>query len=745
MMKRFLKRAVACVLSAALISGMCLTASAFKYPSAYWKLHDAWAVAIEKQDLDQVIDLAGKTYDLLMPLGLCADVCYNLDVKCAKASWACEMKGDLDGAIKWTQRQMVFADWLNSNVRSYHDILINGAARLEHLNAATQPAIYARTTQPGKSFPGTAASTAGTWYGSTVDGSERSPHTALMYVNFGDKYSVDYWINFYKNQNPDFKKAVTSGGIVELAWNFTPENTQGALNVLSADKYIADSLKAMGKLNATVLLRVGAEMNLWGDCDPDTFIRAFRKVAQAAEQYPNIQMVFSPGEVSNRNVTIEQYYPGDEYVDWIGSSSYHNTNYAGQVPVYDFAAETYGNDAYFGWGLYDSDPMVMLRPLMRLAEEHGKPVMISECGFSYRDPATGADQTAYAVDQMNKFYSYVNMIYPQVKAVFYFNRDMQGSYELNKNSAVYEAYHSAIEANGGYMNKAGQSAENWHRLDKAELSGKVKLATYASFPGRNPVTVTYYLNDKPVATTTRAPYYYELDMDALPGGNNTLKAVATSGQFSRTTAQYDIGGAVAPAPEPTPGGPATDLPMETAGWAKDLILDAEAKGLITSRNRMDFTTRITRLQFAELAVNLIETVTGKSVPTSNRQFADTADETALKAVAAGVTAGTGDGSTFTPDGLIDRQQICTMLNAVINYVDGERGTTTLTDPSTQLSDKFVDGGAVAGWAVPFVAKLTNNGLMSGKTGDGGLRVAPGDNTSIAEAIVLIRALYNKFG
>ena len=160
---------------------------------------------------------------------------------------------------------------------------------------------------------------------------------------------------------------------------------------------------------------------------------------------------------------------------------------------------------------------------------------------------------------------------------------------------------------------------------------------------------------------------------------------------------------------------------------------------------MDFTTRITRLQFAELAVNLIETVTGKSVPPSDRQFADTADETALKAVAAGVTAGTGDGSTFTPDGLIDRQQICTMLNAVINYVDAERGTATLTDPSTQLSDKFVDGGTVAGWAVPFVAKLTNNGLMSGKTGENGLRVAPGDKTSVAEAIVLIRALYDKFG
>jgi hypothetical protein len=233
-------------------------------------------------------------------------------------------------------------------------------------------------------------------------------------------------------------------------------------------------------------------------------------------------------------------------------------------------------------------------------------------------------------------------------------------------------------------------------------------------------------------------------MNALSGGNNTLKAVATSGQFSRTTAQYSIGGMAAPAPEPTPGGPATDLPMETAGWAKDLILDAESKGLITQRNRMDFTTRITRLQFAELAVNLIEKLTGQTVPASDKVFSDTTDIIARKAVTAGVTSGTGDGTTFTPNGLIDRQQICIMLNAVVKYVDGVKGTNTLTNPDKTLNPAFTDAGDIQGWALPFVVTITNNGLMSGKTGTAGLRVAPADNTTIAEAIVLIRALHDKF-
>ena len=47
---------------------------------------------------------------------------------------------------------------------------------------------------------------------------------------------------------------------------------------------------------------------------------------------------------------------------------------------------------------------------------------------------------------------------------------------------------------------------------------------------------------------------------------------------------------------------------------------------------------------------------------------------------------------------------------------------------------------IADWAKPAVAKLTNNGLMSGK-GDG---VAPVANTTVEEAIILIRALYDKF-
>ena len=220
----------------------------------------------------------------------------------------------------------------------------------------------------------------------------------------------------------------------------------------------------MGELDATVLLRIGAEMNNWSDCDPAVYIQAFQKIARQARQYDNIKLVFSPDNVSNRNVSFQDFYPGDEYVDWIGVSTYHNSNYAsynGGTGTYSFSDTKYSNDAYYGMGIYDSDPLTILRPIADFAQTHGKPMMISECGFGYRNNSTGADQTAFAVDQLNKFYSYVNMIYPQVKAVFYFDTALSGaaySYSLAGSSSVQQAYRSAIANNGAYLAQ-GQTNE----------------------------------------------------------------------------------------------------------------------------------------------------------------------------------------------------------------------------------------------------------------------------------------------
>ena len=78
-MKKLFRRLMAVAVAAALTAGMCITASAYTYPSAYWKLHDAWSQAVAAKNTDQVLTVAQQTYDLLMKDPLCADICNNLE------------------------------------------------------------------------------------------------------------------------------------------------------------------------------------------------------------------------------------------------------------------------------------------------------------------------------------------------------------------------------------------------------------------------------------------------------------------------------------------------------------------------------------------------------------------------------------------------------------------------------------------------------------------------------------------
>ena len=238
------------------------------------------------------------------------------------------------------------------------------------------------------------------------------------------------------------------------------------------------------------------------------------------------------------------------------------------------------------------------------------------------------------------------------------------------------------------------------------------------------------VDGKLAATVAQAPYYYNLNTAALGGGEHKIYAVASGNQFKQQSGTYTltVPGSTKPA-EQTP-----------SSWAEALIVDAQSKGLITERTKGIYQDQITRLQFAELAVNMIEKATGQSITPAQDNFTDTNDTMALKAVAAGVTSGKGEG-IFAPNTPITRQEISVMLNKAIQYVDAANGTATLTNTSTVLdSGKFKDAGTVDSWAVESMALLTNNNLMAGQ----GSNVNPKANTTVEEAIVLIRALYDKF-
>lgn len=191
--------------------------------------------------------------------------------------------------------------------------------------------------------------------------------------------------------------------------------------------------------------------------------------------------------------------------------------------------------------------------------------------------------------------------------------------------------------------------------------------------------------------------------------------------------------------------------LDTTGadsWAVNWLNQANALELLNERNRSGFTTNLTRLQFADLAVTMAERLTGTTIiPVEDGSFADTNEEMIRKAKAAGIAGGyqKEDGSfEFRPNNPITRQEICVMLSNAMNYINKTRDTAAKLDRSESINGTFTDTNKVAGWATKQVALMTNNGVMGGKAAANGVALAPESNTTLQEAIILTVKLFNLF-
>lgn len=165
-----------------------------------------------------------------------------------------------------------------------------------------------------------------------------------------------------------------------------------------------------------------------------------------------------------------------------------------------------------------------------------------------------------------------------------------------------------------------------------------------------------------------------------------------------------------------------------SAWAEDEVAAAKAAGLVTERAGSYLTYNVTRIQFAELAVDLVEKTTGKAVePAAADRFTDTADVTARKAAAAGIVSGTGDGSTFSPETFITREEIAAMLYRALSTI----GTDL---PSGGDLAAYPDGAQVSDWAKKAMTALARSGILKGSDDK---ELAPRDLTTVEQAILLV--------
>ncbi|MCT4686320.1 S-layer homology domain-containing protein [Vallitalea sp.] len=166
-------------------------------------------------------------------------------------------------------------------------------------------------------------------------------------------------------------------------------------------------------------------------------------------------------------------------------------------------------------------------------------------------------------------------------------------------------------------------------------------------------------------------------------------------------------------------------------WATEELENAFQNGIDNGYN--DYSCNITRVQFAELIMNMYNQMTGKYPnPAPSNTFSDTTNKNVLMANAVGIINGIGNG-VFAPEAPITRQEMSIMMSRTLDSmnIDYYKGDGILS---------VVDKASVANWAVSGVDFAFENGFMKGN----GTNFKPLANTPIEQAVIIVNRVFKKY-
>ncbi|MBS1676787.1 MAG: hypothetical protein JST08_05315 [Actinobacteria bacterium] len=196
---------------------------------------------------------------------------------------------------------------------------------------------------------------------------------------------------------------------------------------IAAGAYDADLRRAAAEAKAMpfneILIRVGHEMN--GDWygwsgDPGAFVSAWRHIVTVfrAEGVSNVKWVWS-ANVNNGSYPFKAYFPGDEWVDYMGLDGY-NWGTAG-----------------LGTNRWESLSQVFSSSYEELTQMSSKPVIITEVGAS----EAGGDKAAWIREG---FLKTIPQKFPRVNAVVWYDRNQEENWRIDSSPSSLAAYREVV-------------------------------------------------------------------------------------------------------------------------------------------------------------------------------------------------------------------------------------------------------------------------------------------------------------
>ncbi len=213
----------------------------------------------------------------------------------------------------------------------------------------------------------------------------------------------------------------TVGRLSLVSWSQTPV---GPVAAGEWDTYIAEQADLVAAFGEPILIRWfwemdGRQRRALAE-SPEAWIAAWRHIVGVFRErgVDNAEFVWCPNAWAFDNGNGADWYPGDEWVDWICADGY---NWA---PGRSNAS-------------WDSFTRVFER-FYRWAERRGKPIMIAETGAQEREPGEKADWIASIPGELEASF-------PEIDAIVWFDTPVDHDWWIDTSESSLEAFAGLVQ------------------------------------------------------------------------------------------------------------------------------------------------------------------------------------------------------------------------------------------------------------------------------------------------------------
>ncbi len=328
----------------------------------------------------------------------------------------------------------------------------------------------------------------------------------------------------FNHYTSHYQKAKQTGCAMQAAL----EPVNGLTEVVD-DSYLHRLAKQASDTEIPIFLRFANEMNdpssIWGQ-DKALYIEKFRLVADVMhKEAPNVVMCWAPNDWGHHGFgDAAEWYPGDQYVDWVGVSSY---------PPYLISGESKHHTKF-------TDRLATIYS----AYADRKPIYLAEGAPIQNIEFEMTDVSSLAAKDLTEFYDEIARRYPAIKAVIYWDNDEQAGAKrqckLSDNMLMLKTYKTSI-ADDYFLANVGDNSKVMY-VDLAQqgiMPIEAAVQDISSFVGNrslNTNKVVYYLNEQYIAESVGSPYTALIDFAPYAGQavHLSAKSYNTKGQLIKT-------------------------------------------------------------------------------------------------------------------------------------------------------------------------------------------------------------------